>query len=148
MARHGVVRCGGERFGTVWYGGGTPLRLLSMMTKEAIDIASYINSTWKEFETGLEVRLRDLFPQPQNPGLKHIWTYGTADVVVYRGRRLICIIEPGGAYHWGDHQSLNDRRKWKLAQLNGVKCLGIMNGLMRRLSKRKWRALLGSYLFK
>ena len=39
-----------------------------------------------------------------------------------------------------------DRRKWKLAEINGVRCLTMMNGMMRRLSKRKWRGLLGRYI--
>jgi hypothetical protein len=52
-----------------------------------------------------------------------------------------------GSHHWEDKQSLNDRRKWKLAEINGVRCLTMMNGIMERLSNRKWRALLGRFLF-
>jgi hypothetical protein len=46
-----------------------------------------------------------------------------------------------------DKQSLNDRRKWKLAEINGVRCLTMMNGIMERLSNRKWRAMMGRFLF-
>ena len=31
------------------------------------------------------------------------------------------------------------RRKWRLAQINGVRCLTMMKGMMGRLSNRKWR---------
>ena len=108
---------------------------------------SNLNATWPQFTTRKEVRLRELFPEPDNDGLRHIWKYGAADLVVYRRDKAVCIIEAGGAQHFEDKQSLNDRRKWKLAEQNGVGCLTMMNGLMARLSKRKWRNLLGSYLF-
>jgi len=36
---------------------------------------------------------------------------------------------------------------WKLAEINGVRCLTMMNGMMERLSNRKWRELLGRYIF-
>jgi len=38
-------------------------------------------------------------------------------------------------------------RKWKLAEINGVRCLTMMNGMMERLSNRKWRELLGRHIF-
>ena len=38
-------------------------------------------------------------------------------------------------------------REWKLAEINGVRCLTMMNGMMERLSNRKWRELLGRYIF-
>ena len=93
------------------------------------------------------MRLRELFPEPDNAGLRHIWKYGAADLVVYRCDKAVCIIEAGGAHHFEDKQSLNDRRKWKLCEINGVGCMTMMNGLMDGLSNRKWRSLLGRYLF-
>jgi hypothetical protein len=112
-----------------------------------IAVEGYVNTKWPQFTTRKEVRLRELFPGPENAALRHIWKYGSADLVVSRGGRPICIIEAGGAHHWEDKQSLNDRRKWKLCEVNGVGCLTMMNGLMDALSKRKWRSLLGRYLF-
>ena len=38
-------------------------------------------------------------------------------------------------------------REWKLAEINGVRCLTMMNGMMERLSNRKLRELLGWYIF-
>jgi len=116
-------------------------------TEEIKKIETYINKTWKQFDTQKEVRLNKLFPEPENVGLKHIWRYGSADLVVSKDGKHICIIEAGGSHHWEEHQSLNDRRKWKLAEINGVKCLNMMNGMMASLSNRKWRSMLGRYLF-
>jgi len=118
-----------------------------IITEDIKQIESYINRTWKQFATQKEVRLRKLFPEPENKGLKHIWKYGSADLVIYKNEKPICIIESGGSQHWEEKQSLNDRRKWKLAEQNGVRCLTMMNGIMQRLSNRKWRGLLGKYLF-
>jgi hypothetical protein len=110
-----------------------------VITGEIRKIEGYINVTWPQFRTCKEVRLRELFSEPENAGLRHIWKYGSADLVVYRHDKAVCIIEAGGAHHFEERQSLNDRRKWKLAEQNGVRCLTMMNGLMERLSKRKWR---------
>jgi len=110
-----------------------------VITGEIRKIEGYINVTWPQFRTCKEVRLRELFSEPDNAGLRHIWKYGSADLVVYRHDKAVCIIEAGGAHHFEERQSLNDRRKWKLAEQNGVRCLTMMNGLMERLSKRKWR---------
>jgi len=118
-----------------------------IITEDIKQIESYINETWKQFFTQKEVRLNKLFSEPENKGLKHIWRYGSADLVVYKDNKPICIIESGGSHHWEEKQSLNDRRKWKLAEQNGVRCLTMMNGLMQRLSNSKWRTLLGRYLF-
>ena len=38
------------------------------------------------------------------------------------------------------------RRKWKIAEINGVRCLTLMNSMMGRLTNRKWRGLLGRYI--
>jgi hypothetical protein len=119
-----------------------------IVTEEIRKIESYLNATWPQFTTRKEIKLRELFPEPENTGLRHIWKYGSADLVVYQYDKVVCIIEAGGAHHFEDKQSLNDRRKWKLAELNGVNCLSVMNGVMGGLSKRKWRNLVGSYLFR
>jgi len=118
-----------------------------IITAEIKQIEKYINVTWKHFTTQKEIRLSKVFPEPENIGLKHIWKWGSADLVVSKDNKPVCIIESGGGHHFEEKQSLNDRRKWKLAEQNNVRCLTMMNGLMPRLSKRKWRALLGKYLF-
>ena len=118
-----------------------------IITEDVRQIEKYVNNTWKHFTTEKEVRLSNIFPEPENRGLRHIWKYGSADLVVYKEGKAICIIESGGSHHWEEKQSLNDRRKWKLAEKNGVRCLTMMTGIKQRLSNRKWRALLGRYLF-
>ena len=108
-----------------------------IITEDIKQIEAYINRTWKHLSTEKEIRLNKLFPEPENVGLKHIWRYGSADLIVYRHKKPVCIIESGGSHHWEEKQSLNDRRKWKLAEVNGVRCLTMMNGMMERLSNRK-----------
>lgn len=118
------------------------------ITDTAKAISTYIENKWGHlFDVDLETPLRTLFPEPDNCGLKHIWKYGSADIVVRKKGIVICIIEPGGGQHFEEKQSKNDSRKWKLCELNGVRCLTMMNGVMEQLSNRKWRSLLGRYLF-
>ena len=122
---------------------------MAEITQEALLIKGFIDSEWGHlFNTNLEVRLNALFPEPTNRGLKHIWSYGTADIVITKGITPIAIIEPGGDHHWESRQRLNDRRKWKLAELNNVNCIHIMNGVVGNISKRQVRRMLGSILFK
>jgi hypothetical protein len=118
-----------------------------IITEDIKQIEKYINHIWEQFTTKKEVKLRNLFPEPEEAGLRHIWKYGSADLVVLKDNKPICIIESGGAHHFEEKQSLNDRRKWKLAELNGVRCLNMVVGLSGKLSNRKWRTLLGRYLF-
>ena len=118
-----------------------------IITEDIKQIEAYINRTWKHLSTEKEIRLKKVFPEPENVGLRHIWRYGSADLIVYRHKKPVCIIESGGSHHWEEKQSLNDRRKWKLAEINDVRCLTMMNGMMERLSNRKWRELLGRYIF-
>lgn len=119
-----------------------------LITPEAIAIKEYINKTWTQFTVELECRLSDLFPRP-NRGCVHIWTYGSADVVVRKHGKIIAIIEPGGSHHFTDEKQIkNDRAKWKLCEINGVGCLRVANSIMGALSNRQKRKMLGKYLFK
>jgi hypothetical protein len=120
---------------------------MGLVTQEVRQIEEYINKTWRQFSTKKEVQLRKLFPEPENEGLHHIWRYGSADLVVYKNGKAVLIIESGGSHHWEKKQALNDRRKSKLADMNNVKCLIMMNGLSSTLSRRQWRGLIGSHLF-
>ena len=120
---------------------------MSTVTEEEIKIREYVDRTWPEFHTTSGDKLSTLFPEPKNKGLKHIWTYGHSDISVFRKKELICLIEPGGSHHFEEHQSLNDRRKWKLAEINGVKCLHLMNGVVEDLSKRQIRKVLGGLIY-
>lgn len=118
------------------------------ITKQARAIKVYIDKVWgRHFTTELERPLRCVFPEPESNGLRHIWRYGSADLVIYREGKPIAVIETGGAHHFEEKQSRNDRRKWKLCEINNVRCLTMMNGLMERLSKRQWRNMVGRYLF-
>lgn len=120
-----------------------------IITEEAKAIKAYILKTWPTlFTVDLERPLREIFPEPTNRGLKHIWQYGAADIVVRKKGKIVSIIEPGGGQHFSDEkQKKNDSRKWKICDINNVRCLCVMNGVRRALSNRKWRSLLGRYLF-
>ena len=108
----------------------------------------YIKSKWGHlFDTELEQSLSSILPEPENVGLKHIWKYGSADLVVRRHGKVVCIIESGGGQHFEEKKSKNDARKWKLCDINGIRCLTMLNSVPDQLSNRKWRNLLGRYLF-
>lgn len=119
-----------------------------LITEEVIALEKYINKTWPKFVTQKEIALRDLFPKPENSGLKHIWTYGSADLVVFKDDKPICIFEPGGRQHFDEKQHKNDARKFKLVELNKCKCLHMMNNVVDGLSKRQLRRLIGGFLWK
>ena len=113
-----------------------------VITEDIRQIEAYINRTWKHLSTEKEIRLKKVFAEPENIGLKHIWRYGSADLVVSRHGKPVCIIESGGSHHWEEKQSLNDRRKWKLAEINGVRCLTMMNGMTVSLATCLFREYL------
>lgn len=121
---------------------------MDRITDEAIAFGVYIGKTWPGFVVKMEQSLAKILPEPSNRGLKHIWRYGSADVAVYRGDKLICIFEPGGSHHFQDEKQMkNDRRKWKLCEINGVRCLRIANGVIGKLSNRQKRKMFGRFLF-
>lgn len=121
---------------------------MNKITKEAVDTEAYINNTWPSLKTRLEVPLRQLFPEPINCGLKHIWKYGAADIVVSRGDKIIAVFEPGGSHHFQDEKQIkNDKRKFMLCKKNGVRYLKYGNNVIYSLSKRQMRRIFGKYLF-
>ena len=110
------------------------------MEEEAL--AEYIKSKWFWFEVKVKVPLKNVFPKPENKGLKHMWKYGHADVVVYHHGKPICIYEPGGSQHLEEKQARNDRRKYMLCKKNDCNCIHMMTGIQNNLSKRKYRQLI------
>ncbi|MDI6602726.1 MAG: hypothetical protein QME57_01220 [Patescibacteria group bacterium] len=109
-----------------------------------------INKFWKDkFIFKREIPLKNLFLEPENKSLQHIWNHGHADLAVFRNRKLISIFEPGGTRHLKDKKQIqNDILKYKLCRLNGVKCCHFTNDTLEKLkSKREKRKFLGSYLF-
>lgn len=123
----------------------------SLITDEARAYKKYIEDKWGHlFRVELEMRMKDLLPEPTKKYLRSIWSLGSADVAVFNKRtdKLICILEPGGVQHYDEAQWKRDMRKEKLCNMNGVGCLKVMNGTMERVAKRTWRTLVGSFLFK
>lgn len=133
--------------------GGTKSRrgfhIMNQITPDAYFVVQQIKRFWPHlFHIEFARNLKEIFPEPDNVGLKHIWKYGEADIVVCRKGKIIAIFEPGGFQHIFDKkQAKNDRRKWKLCEINGVSCCHIMNGVLAQCSNRKQRSLLGKFLF-
>ncbi len=75
-----------------------------------------INQFWKnKFTFRKEIPLKELFPEPQNRNLKHIWKYDSCDLAVFKNGELISIFEPGGDRHLKDKKQIqNDILKYKL----------------------------------
>lgn len=119
-----------------------------IITEEVKKLETYINKTWPKFTTQKEIALKDIFPEPENKGLKHIWKYGSADLIVFYNNKPVCILEPGGRQHFDEKQHKNDARKFKLCELNNCRCLHMMNRLIDRLSKKQFRKLIGGFLWK
>lgn len=144
-----------------------------LITETAKKVQAYIKETWPQFTPVLEVPMRDIFPDPggtNRSGLQRMWAMGAADIVVWRNvslpglfawerltpeqkqmliksKSMVSIFEPGGAHHFEKKQWRRDKCKWKLCQLNGVRCLRFANSLPDALSKRKLRAMIGKFLF-
>jgi hypothetical protein len=119
-----------------------------LITETAKDLKSYVDKTWPGFETRLEVSMKDLFPDPGKGGLQTIWKYGSADLVISKKGRIVAILEPGGSHHFNDpNQIRRDKRKWKLCEINGVRCFKFANSLFYALSNRKKRTMLGKVIF-
>lgn len=112
-------------------------------------IKVYIKYFWpNKFNFKREVPLKILFPEPKNKGLRHIWKYGHADLLVFKREKLITIFEPGGGQHLKDKKQIkNDRRKFMLCSKNKIFCCQILNNSLENLSKRKQRNLLGKVLW-
>jgi hypothetical protein len=118
---------------------------------EVEKLRQLINKFWKDkFVFKEEIPLCELFPEPKNKNLKHIWKYGRCDLVIFRNGKLIAIFEPGGFHHLKDKKQIqNDILKYKLCRLNKVACCHFTNNTLERLkSNRQKRKFLGSYLFK
>lgn len=111
-------------------------------------LKEYIEKTWQgKFEVKIKVPLKDLFSEPEGKGLKRLWKAGHADVAVFRNGKLLAVLEPGGAHHFEEKQSLSDRRKYMLCKLNGVNCLFFIANVPEKLSRRKFRNMIRRVLF-
>jgi hypothetical protein len=126
------------------------LRCLNKMD-EIEKTKNLIEKFWKgKFTFKREIPLKELFSEPKDKDLKHIWKYGHADLAVFRNGKLIAIFEPGGFHHLKDKRQIqNDILKYKLCKLNKVSCCHFANATLERLkSNREKRKFLGAYLFR
>lgn len=119
-----------------------------LITETARKVKAYVKKTWPKFDVVLEIPLKDLFPDPGKGGLQSIWKHGAADIVVYSGKKIIAVLEPGGSHHFTDPKQIRrDKCKWKLCELNRVRCFKFANNLVDGLSKRKLRRMFGKVIF-
>jgi len=119
-----------------------------LITETAKAVKAYIKKTWPKFDVHLEVPLKDIFPDPGKGGLQSIWKFGSADIVVYLDHKMVAIFEPGGAHHFNDPKQIRrDKCKWKLCEINGVRCFRFANNVPGALSNKKKREMFGRYLF-
>jgi len=156
--RYGGVRCdvvwsGRMGYGKLWSGPVQRRIFLRCLNKmdEIEKTKNLIEKFWKgKFNFKREIPLKELFPEPKDKDLKHMWRYGHADLVVFKNGKLIAIFEPGGFRHLKDKRQIqNDILKYKLCRLNKVACCHFTNNTLERLkSNRQKRKFLGSYLFK
>lgn len=133
----------------VWFGAiGDTVVILDLITNDVIWAEDYINRTWPKLTTRKEVPLKELFEEPENRGLKHIWQYGSADLVISKDGNVIAVIEIGGNHHFQDPKQIkNDKRKYKLCNINNVKCVHFANGTLQRISGRSRHRILGKIIF-
>ncbi len=121
---------------------------MERITEDILYVQSYINRTWPKLRTEVEIPLKELFDEPENNGLKHIWKFGVADLIIYNGNKPTCIVEVGGHHHMHDKkQQRNDRRKFMLCKTNEVGCGHFMNGVLQKLSGKQRRRQLGKLIF-
>ena len=112
-------------------------------------LCSHLTNKFPRLEFKIKIPLKKLFPEPENKWLKSIWSYGHADITVFRHNKLIAIVEPGGWYHAKDpKQKIRDSKKDKICKINGVNCLRIFNDVVNNnLDNLKFRRLSKKYFY-
>jgi len=113
-------------------------------------INDYIINVYKlKVSTETKKPLRELFPKPENKLLSTIWSYGHADIAIYRHGKLACIIEPGGwFYHLKEpKQKSRDKRKDRLCEINGVNVLRAVNDIVDNLDLPVTKKLFKKYIY-
>jgi hypothetical protein len=82
--RYGEARFGAVEYGGVRYSGEFFLRCLNKMD-EIEKTKNLIEKFWKgKFNFKREIPLKELFPEPKDKDLKHIWRYGHGDLAVFK----------------------------------------------------------------
>ena len=107
------------------------------------DFVSWLRNKFPRFCFEVKKPLRKLFSEPNRfkRFWKHPWSH--ADVSVFSGRKLVCIIEPGGFQHLVDkHQMMNDKKKKSICNENNVYFLPLMNQALKNREHKEFTRLL------
>lgn len=112
-------------------------------------LSSWITDSFRVTVKTPNVPLKELFPEPEKKHLKKFWGNNShADIAIFRHRKLVCIVEPGGFAHFSDKkQKTRDKKKDAICKINNVNCLRISNDVVNHLYKMKTKRLFRKYIY-
>lgn len=107
------------------------------------DFVSWLRERFPRFYFEVKRSLRELLPEPKKykSFWKHQWVH--ADICVFTGKKLVCIIEPGGYQHLTDEEQRNrDRKKKSICNENDVYFLPLINQALLFREHNQFKKLL------
>lgn len=107
------------------------------------DFVSWLRNKFPRFCFEVKKSLKELFPEPKKYKAfwRHPWSH--ADVSVFSGRKLVCIIEPGGFQHLTDkQQAIRDGKKKSICDESNVYFLPLMNQALENREHKEFTRLL------
>ena len=118
--------------------------------EEIIDnLYLYLKRHFPRLKFEKKIPLKNLFIEPENKWLKSIWSYGHADIAIFRHSKLTCILEPGGWYHAKEEkQKMRDIKKDKICKLYNINVLRFFNDVVNNdLLNPKFKKILKKYIY-
>jgi hypothetical protein len=107
------------------------------------DFISWLRSKFPRFYFEVKKPLRKLFPEPKK--FRRFWknNWSHADIGVFSGRKLVCVIEPGGYQHLIDKEQMNrDKKKKSICEEFNVYFLPLMNQTLKNQGHKEFTRLL------
>lgn len=123
------------------------------MEKQGDEEILKILSSWiiNNFRVNIKTKipLKELFPEPEKKHLRKFWNNNShADIAIFRHRKLLCIVEPGGKAHFSDKkQRTRDKKKDAICRINNIKCLRVSNGIIRDLDLPVTKQLFRKFFY-
>ena len=124
----------------------TPLKEATFLYSDEQTIkefVSWLRNSFPRFHFEIKKPLFVLFPKPMKYTRfwKHHWAH--ADISVFAGKRLVCVIEPGGFQHLIDKKQLvRDYKKKSICEEKDVYFLPLMNQALKNCENKEFRKLL------